>query len=255
MSGEARRAALFVFAHPDDETLLAGALISKLIDDGWRVHLLCLVPGNDEDLAARMELAAAELGIESVSSLRFSGAGDAAVRDGNSTVSPPLLSAPESVVVSQVAGKMAELSPQMVVTHSPDGDYGHPDHVYCHRVAVAAAQEAAPEAAVFALAWPRSMLWLNTAASRVVSLLSGGFLRRGPGAADVLSDDDSAEALRRLPVTDTHNVRRYLSVRKRAAVYYREQISRGPLPLRLLEAAPTWLQRPVFAKARLSRVR
>ena len=40
--------ALMVFAHADDETLLAGALISKLATDGYLVKVLCLAPGSDE---------------------------------------------------------------------------------------------------------------------------------------------------------------------------------------------------------------
>ena len=36
---------MMVFAHADDETLLAGALISKLVRDGHDVKVLCLAPG------------------------------------------------------------------------------------------------------------------------------------------------------------------------------------------------------------------
>ncbi|MDA1297331.1 MAG: PIG-L family deacetylase [Chloroflexi bacterium] len=247
--------ALMVFAHADDETLLAGALIAKLVADGWRVHLLCVAPGDDADRYARMELAAAELGVESISSLRFSPAPDRG-EPQLEPASPALLSAPESAVVNLIEGKLAEIAPSMIVTHSPDGDYGHPDHALCHRLTVAAAAAAAPSAAVYALAWPRAMLWLNSLAERLLSLPAKKpdvkarerrVAEGGEGRGATLSS--------RLPVTGSHDVRRFLSVRKRAVRHYNKEISQGPLPLRLLEAAPTWLQRPVLGKARLSRVR
>lgn len=244
MTSERTKTALAVFAHSDDETLLAGALIPKLIHDGWTVHLLCIAPGDDEDRSQRMELAAAELGIASVSSLRFAAAGSSSAK---STASPPLLSAPELVVASQIAGKIAELSPGMIITHSPSGDYGHPDHAFCHRVTVIAAREGAPSAVVFALAWPRVMLGLNGLAGRVINLVSRS------GNENLTTGDPSSTV--HLPITETHDVARFLPTRKRAAQHYRAELSQGPFPLRMLEAAPTWLQRPVLGKARLSRVR
>jgi len=39
---------LVVFAHAYDETLLAGALIVKLVSDGNNVTVLCLAPGDDD---------------------------------------------------------------------------------------------------------------------------------------------------------------------------------------------------------------
>ncbi len=242
------RIALVVFAHPDDETLLAGALIAKLIEDGLQVHLLCIAPGDDDDLTARMELAATELGISSVSSLRFAPAGSVRASEGAAS-SPPLLSAPESVVSSQIAGKMGQLSPGIVITHSPSGDYGHPDHAFCHRVTIAAANEAVPDAAVFALAWSGAMLRLNGMASRAF-----GWLSMGRTDSGTLMRVDAQTASLRLPVTETHNVTRYLGIRKRAAANYRKELSRGPLPLRMLEAAPIWLQRLALGRVRLSRV-
>ncbi len=244
------RTVLAVFAHPDDETLLAGALIAKLVNEGWRVHLLCLAPGDDDDLSARMELAADDLGIASVSSLRFAPAAAPPQEDGTVS-SPPLLSAPESAVISQVAGKLAELSPDMIITHSPEGDYGHPDHACCHRVTVAAAQEAAPDAAVYAFAWSRLMLRLNRSAGRFFEMISIQPWSSSGG------DDETGKAPQpaRLPVAETHNVGRLLAVRKRASRHYRKEIAKGPPPMRMLEAAPTWLQRLVLGKQRLSRIR
>ena len=255
--------ALMVFAHADDETLLAGALIPKLVDGGWRIHLLCVAPGDDADRYTRMELAAADLGVESVGSLRFSPAGTSGETTGakntgarTPVVSPPLLSAPEQVVVNLIEAKITALEPSMIVTHSAEGDYGHPDHALCHRLTVTAAASVAPSAAVYALVWPRSMLWLNGIVGRV--LRGPSTKNRGakiPDTSMVDRHEDADSPSTRLSITQVHDVRRFLSVRKRAARHYRNELSKGPLPLRLLEAAPTWLQAPVLGKARLSRVR
>lgn len=257
-SGDARKRALMVFAHADDETLLAGALIAKLVGDGWRVDLLCVAPGDDDDRCARMELAAAELGIETVSSLRFSSA--VAAMSPGARVSPALLSAPEDVVVSQVEGRIAELMPSMIITHSPSGDYGHPDHALCHRLTARAAASAAPQAAVYALAWPKKVLWLNALVERVMGVVTLRKLRNsdaGPVAALTGKSGGDASPVRpaNLSVTTTHDVHRYLATRKRAARHYKQELAVGPLPLRLLEAAPIPLQRLVLGKSHLSRLR
>ena len=249
---------LMVFAHADDETLLAGALIPKLVHTGWRVHLLCIAPGDDADRSSRMELAAKELGIESVSSLRFSPAtvtgktpGMQAGGSRPEPASPYLLTTPGQVVVSLIEGKITQLEPSMIVTHSPSGDYGHPDHARCHQLTVDAAASVAPNAAVYALAWPRAMLWLNGVAARLLRAPGAKGKRPGTVSQDEAGDSQS----NRFSVTQVHDVRRFLSARKRAARHYRSELSKGPLPLRLLEAAPVWLQWPVLGKARLSRVR
>jgi LmbE family N-acetylglucosaminyl deacetylase len=243
--------ALMVFAHADDETLLAGALIPKLIDDGWQVQLLCIAPGDDADRYARMELAAAELGITTVSSLRFAPAplpGEAPA-DTSSQSSPVLISAPEDVIVSLIEGKLAASEPSMIITHSPEGDTGHPDHALCHRVTVLAAASTVPSTAVYALAWPRKMVWLYSIAGRLFRMPSR------KKADEAMDSGAEVKHTERLPITHTHNVRRFLSVRKRAARHYAKELSQGPLLLRLLEAAPTWLQWPVLGKVRLSRLR
>ena len=46
----------------------------------------------------------------------------------------------------------------------------------------------------------------------------------------------------------------YLAVRRLASRWYSVEIARGPLPMRLLERAPVWLQKFFLGKARLKRV-
>lgn len=249
--GQNEKIALAIFAHADDETLLAGALIAKFVSEGWKFHLLCIAPGNDDDRTRRMELAANELGMESVSSLRFASDGQQGVKRAIGSSMPTLITAPESVVANKVEGKIAEVRPSLVITHSPSGDYGHPEHMFCHRVAVKAVQNIAPEAELYALAWSGLALKVNSIADRIVRVITRS-VRRSRDSSMLQGKPD--RSTRDIPATDSHNVAPFLKTRKRAAAYYRKELSAGPLPLRMLEAAPTWLQRPVFGRARLSRI-
>jgi LmbE family N-acetylglucosaminyl deacetylase len=62
ISGFMAQKILMVFAHADDETLLAGALIAKLVADGHEVSVLCLAPG-DDDRTDRLRNACDDLGV------------------------------------------------------------------------------------------------------------------------------------------------------------------------------------------------
>jgi N-acetyl-1-D-myo-inositol-2-amino-2-deoxy-alpha-D-glucopyranoside deacetylase len=230
---------LAVFAHPDDETLLAGGLLAAWAAEGRQIHLLCLAPGDDEDLLHRMQLAAAELGVVSVSSLRFRPwSREQAHREGM----PRLMDAPLDVIAERIAGRVSELSPGIVLTHSAYGDYGHPDHVIAHRAAVAAAGKAAGTAAVLALAWPRRI-------ARMFVKRSMKNLGVALDARVLLNELQKAP-----PATETVDVRPFLRARKSAARHYQEEIRQGPLPMRMLEAAPVRVQSLFLGKTRLSRV-
>jgi LmbE family N-acetylglucosaminyl deacetylase len=231
---------LMVFAHPDDETLLTGALIPKLIADRQEVHLLCVAPGDDADLVARMERASAELGISPVSALRFS-AGETSSISRDGARMPPLANAPESAVGHLIEGRIAEINPSIIITHSPTGDYGHPDHAFCHRATVSAVEAMSSAIELYALAWPNFALSVNRKLGRVF----GAFSNQEP----------ASERVENLPVTHVHDVSRYLPLGTRAARHYSKEIARGPLPMRLLEAAPVVAQRLILGKARLSRIR
>ena len=236
------KVAVGVFAHADDETLLAGALIAKLVHDGWKMHLLCLAPG-DDDRASRLELAAKDLGVKTVSSLRFAPSGN------ESGGSPSLASAPEAVVVERIAGKLAELGPQMVFTHSAEGDYGHIDHVICHRATVNAASTAVPNSAAYALEWPHWLIKMVPRLLRAFTWQRGELTETGP------TEQRAASASPPTAEIEKHRVSQYLGARKRASRRYSKEISAGPLPFRLLEVSPTWLQRPILGVVRLRRIR
>ena len=153
--------ALFVHAHPDDETINNGATMAQLVDDGVAVTLVTctrgeegevLVPelaylaSNAEDgLGAHREIELAqamkELGVQDhrflgqAGELRDSGMIGSAQNDNANCF--------WRTDVEKAAMKLAaiidEIKPQVMVTYDEFGGYGHPDHIQTHRVAMRAA--------------------------------------------------------------------------------------------------------------------
>jgi N-acetyl-1-D-myo-inositol-2-amino-2-deoxy-alpha-D-glucopyranoside deacetylase len=151
--------ALFVHAHPDDETINNGATMAKLVEEGVQVTLITctrgeegevLVPDlahlashNEDKLGAHreLELAAAmkELG---VTDHRFLGK----YRDSGMLETPPnqradcFWRADVEKAAKELALIIDEIKPQVMITYDEFGGYGHPDHIQTHRVAMHASE-------------------------------------------------------------------------------------------------------------------
>lgn len=128
------QAVLAVFAHPDDESLVAGGTLAKYAAEGARVALICATRGDwgpisDDSLAdyenlgevRERELRAAceVLGIHW---LRFLDLEDACVTSVIGTEE-------EQLVLEKIVRAIRELQPQTIITFGPDGLYGHEDHI------------------------------------------------------------------------------------------------------------------------------
>jgi LmbE family N-acetylglucosaminyl deacetylase len=146
---------LTVWAHPDDETYLAGGLMAALRDAGQRVVVVTATRGeqggaatSDADRAALAELRTAEL----VSALRILGVGEhhwLGYADGSCAE----VDATEPI--SRLSAIMARVQPQTVITFGPDGYTGHPDHVAVGRWTRQAWLQAAPQASLWEAATTR----------------------------------------------------------------------------------------------------
>lgn len=137
-------------AHPDDECLVTGGSIAKLVADGHRVVLVVatdgrhgevpgdLAPGETLVDRRRRELHASAdvLGIQRVEWLGYADSG---------MTGWPQNSAPEAFInadVDAAAGRLAAIvreemgasSRVAVCTYDWHGNYGHPDHVMVHKV-------------------------------------------------------------------------------------------------------------------------
>lgn len=126
--------AIGIFAHPDDEAIIAGGTLRLLADLGWETHLICATKGEAstaydrnyvkfEDLGPVREkelLKAAEiLGIQQVHFLDYMDA--------------TLETQDENEAVERIAGLLNELQPELIYTFEENGISHHPDHKTVHR--------------------------------------------------------------------------------------------------------------------------
>lgn len=151
--------ALFVHAHPDDETINNGATMAQMVEDGVSVTLVTCTRGEEGEVLipelshfashvedklgqhriVELENAMKELGVKDH---RFLGE----YRDSG------MMGAPQNenpkcfwkCDVDEAAEKLAaiidEIKPQVMVTYDEFGGYGHPDHIQTHRVAMRASE-------------------------------------------------------------------------------------------------------------------
>jgi N-acetylglucosamine malate deacetylase 2 len=145
MTSAGSRCLLLSFAHPDDETFLAGGVCAKYASLGAKVVLSTATLGESgkagdppvctpEDLPAvregELRAAAAILGIHEVHLLGY--------RDRE------LASAPADRIRAQLVQHIRSARPAVVVTFDPQGANQHPDHIAISRFtsdAVAAAAD------------------------------------------------------------------------------------------------------------------
>lgn len=134
---------LAVFAHPDDEAYLAGALMAKAVDEGRRVVCVTATRGElgfpdddprseEERAAVRTAEMAACLGILGVEEHHWLDLPDGAGEE-----------VPDEVPVARIAELIDEIRPATTLTFGPDGQTYHVDHIAISRwttQAVAAAQ-------------------------------------------------------------------------------------------------------------------
>jgi N-acetylglucosamine malate deacetylase 2 len=138
---------LAFFAHPDDETMLAGGTLALLARHGALVHYLCATRGeggetgeppltNAEGLGVMREeemvCAVQSLGGRS---LTFLGYTDPAIGDGEELFA---YTDDLTMLSGQVATSIRQFQIQAVLTHGSDGEYGHPAHTITHQSALVA---------------------------------------------------------------------------------------------------------------------
>jgi len=164
--------AVFLHAHPDDETLVTGALLGALAASGCDVAVVTatrgeqgeIVPGafvgSADELVAHREQeladALAALGVTrhvflGTPPARVSGSTprrytDSGMRWVTPTLAGPSFSAgPESLTAADaheaaadLVAYLAQVGATALVSYDAHGGYGHPDHVACHEIAVLA---------------------------------------------------------------------------------------------------------------------
>lgn len=122
---------LAIFPHPDDETLGLGSTLARYSAEGIETYLVCATrgergwfdskgpnPGQDGVASIReaeLACAAEHLGLREVSFLDYI---DGDVDQAN-----------QEEIIGKIVNHIRRIRPHVVVTFSPDGNYGHPDHI------------------------------------------------------------------------------------------------------------------------------
>jgi LmbE family N-acetylglucosaminyl deacetylase len=143
---------LLVHAHPDDECISTGGVALRAHQDGRRVVLVTATRGeegeihNMDEAASRPRLAeirteelrrsAELLGVDRVEILGYRDSGMAGEPSNEDPRSFHRASLAETA--ERLAVVLREERPDVVVTYTPDGTYGHPDHIKAHHTTVAA---------------------------------------------------------------------------------------------------------------------
>jgi N-acetylglucosamine malate deacetylase 2 len=153
---------IFIGAHPDDETVMAGGTLAMLHQHGVPTHIACVTDGRGGEAggvaeartpAARavvreeeLRCAAAALGARSVTPLCYE---DPAIGPGKELFG---FAADEDYLVGQLADVIWVRGADVVLTHGSDGEYGHPAHVQVHHAVLRAVQERLQGVAVYGVA-------------------------------------------------------------------------------------------------------
>lgn len=153
---------LFVGAHPDDETVMAGGILALLHARGVPTHLICATDGrggesggvpeaDTPDARARVRkaevLCAAEaLGLTSVTLLDYI---DPIMGPGDELFG---FDADEAAVARQVADVIRDKGIPVVLSHGTDGEYGHPAHKQVNRIVARAVRKLVPDVLHYTIA-------------------------------------------------------------------------------------------------------
>jgi LmbE family N-acetylglucosaminyl deacetylase len=147
---------LAFFAHPDDETMLAGGTLSLLAMGGNQVHYLSATRGEGGETGEPPLCSVEELGevrekemmcaVQALGgrSLTFLGYVDPRVGPENELYP---YSQDMTLLAGQVAASIRQFGVEAMFTHGSNGEYGHPAHVLTHqaaRIAVESLGEGAP---------------------------------------------------------------------------------------------------------------
>jgi N-acetyl-1-D-myo-inositol-2-amino-2-deoxy-alpha-D-glucopyranoside deacetylase len=169
VTSEPARRLMLVHAHPDDETINNGVTMAKYVSEDAAVCLVTctlgeegevlvedlahLAPEQNDDLGAHrlgeLKLAMEILGVTDFIRL----GGDGRYRDSGMAYAPDGRAIARDVLqegifwtadlldsANELVPVIRDRRPQVLITYDQIGNYGHPDHVQAHRVAMYATQ-------------------------------------------------------------------------------------------------------------------
>jgi LmbE family N-acetylglucosaminyl deacetylase len=136
---------LAAFAHPDDETILAGGTLAMLVDRGASLHLLLATRGEGGELGEPPGSQRAGLGAAREGELRCAadvlGAASVLFLD---YIDPPVgedeslypFEADLETLADEIGAAFEATQAHVLITHGSNGEYGHPAHALMHRASL-----------------------------------------------------------------------------------------------------------------------
>jgi N-acetyl-1-D-myo-inositol-2-amino-2-deoxy-alpha-D-glucopyranoside deacetylase len=207
---------LAVFAHPDDESLLAGGALAGCAAAGRRVAIVSMTRGergpSGLDGRGLGEIREAEL-LAAARALGASAAECLDYPDGD------LANVDEGQAARALSELIAREQPELVISFSEEGLYWHPDHLAVSRLleAALALLDGAP-------AWLYGATWPQGHARRLVSLMEARGL-----PADLWGLEPDAFGAAPDAITTSLDVRPFLPAKLAALRAYASQIGPGHL--------------------------
>ncbi len=146
-----QKSLVFFGAHPDDESFGPGSTLAKYAIAGVKVYVVCSTGGEAGTVSpeflkgyssiaelrtAELNCAARALGLAGLIRLGYRDSGMDGAEDNKHPDS--LAMAPLEQVAGRMVKIMREIKPDVVITHDPSIDYGHPDHIATHKAAIKA---------------------------------------------------------------------------------------------------------------------
>lgn len=149
---------LAFFAHPDDETIMAGGTLALLARQGAQVHYLCATRGEggeagDPPICSRQMLPSVRSDEFSCAVRALAGASHHFLGFIDPTVGPerelyPFAEDPV-LVAEPLVSEIQRLKVDALITHGSGGEYGHPAHRLAHQAAALAIADLGKNAPLF----------------------------------------------------------------------------------------------------------
>ncbi|MFC4007046.1 PIG-L family deacetylase [Nonomuraea purpurea] len=129
---------LCVHAHPDDEAIWTGGTLAKYAEEGAKTAVVTCTWAEGTVRAKELANSLEILGAGEPRLLGYADGGKAESAPG----APRFLDVPFDEAVGRVVEHIRDVRPDVVLTYDGYGSYGHPEHVYAHRVTMAAVEAA-----------------------------------------------------------------------------------------------------------------
>jgi LmbE family N-acetylglucosaminyl deacetylase len=231
-------ALLGVYAHPDDEQGMTGAL-AKASKEGIRTGLVCATRGElgeiaDPDLATpenlgevregEMRAAAAVVKIQHLWFLDYLDSGMIGTPGNDDPRS--FYRSNEEEALGKLVKIVREFKPTVMVTFDETGGYGHPDHITIHRLTTLAFDAAAdaeryPEAGP---AWKTSRLYYASFPRSAIKKMGEWFQEQGLSNGFSMLDPDKM-GLDDDKITNSVDVSEWVSLKEESLNKHRTQMN------------------------------